>query len=283
LVYSPCFTVVNFYFKRRRALANGILFFGGGVGTVLFPYLDKFLIDLYGLQGAILMISAVTLNICVCAALIRQPRDLKKNEFVQNHCKKESFEKHSTSFPVYNCTLSLCHPKRAIFFVSLFRQSSFRIYTLALMCSIFAVYSNFVMIPGHAQVQGMTSADIAVCLSAFGGVMIIARPSVGWLADTGYIEKRNIIGTCVILGGVSSIVLPWIPGYYSMLVYSITLGIFPNSCNLFIPLLLLEIVPLEKLPQAQGLVFLFLSISAGLSEPISGMCLKSKNFKRKSL
>jgi MFS family permease len=274
LVYNPCFTVINFYFKRRRALAMGVVLFGAGVGSVLFPYLYKFLIDLYGLQGAIIIISAVTLNICVCAALIRQPRELKKSEslesHLQTHLEKESFEQHFTStFPVCNCTV--CHPKRPIFFFSLFRLSSFTIYTLAFMCSFFAFFSNFVMIPGHARVQGMNSADIAVFLSVIGGVMIIARPTVGWLADSGYIEKRNIIGTCVILGGVFSIVLPWIPGYYSMLIYSITFGIFPSSCNMFIPLLLLEIVSLKKLLQAQGLVSLCLSLSAVLSEPIPGM------------
>jgi MCP family monocarboxylic acid transporter-like MFS transporter 13/MCP family monocarboxylic acid transporter-like MFS transporter 12 len=276
LVYSPCLTVFNFYFKRRRALAMGILLFGGSVGSVLFPYLYKFLIDLYGLQGAILVISAVILNICVCAALIRQPKELKEDKLLefhlQTHCKKESLEEDSTStFPARSCTVS--HPKRPIFFFSLFRQSSFTIYTFGFMCSFFVVYSNFVLIPGYARVQGMTSADIAVFLSVIGGVMIFARPTVGWLADSDYIEKRNIVGTCVIIGGVFSIVLPWIPGYYSMLIYSITVGIFPNSSTLFIPLLLLEIVPLEKLPQAQGLVFLCLSLSAVLSEPISGMSL----------
>jgi predicted MFS family arabinose efflux permease len=264
----------------------GILLFGGGVGTVLFPYLYKFLIDLYGLQGAILVISAVMLNICVCAALIRQPKELRKKELLELHlqtyCEKEFIEEHSTStFPACICTV--CHPKRPIFFFSFFRQSSFTIYTIGFMCGMFTVYANCVMMPGYARVQGMTSADIAVFLSVIGGVMIFARPVVGWIADSGYIEKRNIVGICVILGGVLSLVLPWIPGYYSMLIYSATLGIFTNSCNLFIPLLLLEVVPLDKLPQAQGLVFLCLSLSAGLSEPIPGTFLKNNNCMRKSM
>jgi nitrate/nitrite transporter NarK len=198
-VHSPCFTVVSFYFRRRRALAMGILLFGGGVGSVLFPYLYNFLIDLYGLQGPIHVISAVMLNICVCAALLRQPRELKKNELLkyhlQSHCEKEFIEEHSTS-TFLACICTVCHPKRPIFFFSFLRQSSFTIYTLALMFSTFVVFSNFVMIPGYARVQGMASADIAVFLSVIGGVMIFARPTVGWLADSSLIQKRNFIGTC---------------------------------------------------------------------------------------
>jgi MFS family permease len=265
---------VNFYFKRRRALALGIVLFGTGVGSVLFPYLYKFLIDLYGLQGAILVISAVTLNICVCAALIRQPKELKTNNLLelqpQTHREKKSFEEHTTS-SFRPCNYTVCHPKRPIFCFPLFRQSSFVIYALAFMCSIFTFLSNFVMIPGHARKQEMTSADVALFLSVAGGVTIFARPAVGWLADSVLIQKRNIIGTCVILGGIFSIVLPWIPGYYSLLVYSVSLGIFPSSFFLFIPLLLLEIVPLERLPQAQGLLYLCLALSAGLSQPVPGM------------
>ncbi|XP_055998590.1 monocarboxylate transporter 12-like isoform X4 [Ostrea edulis] len=215
LVYSPCFTVVNFYFKRRRALAIGIVLFGTGVGSVLFPFLYKMLLDLYGLQGAVIVISALSLNICVCAALIRQPKQLKKNVLLNLHlrenCEMGSSEEHAKStFSPCNCTV--CHSKRPIFCFSLFRQSSFLIYALAFMCSIFAYLSNFVMIPGHARVQGMTSAEVAEFLSVAGGVMILARPTVGWLADSNFIEKRNIIGTCVILGGIFSIVLPWILG-----------------------------------------------------------------------
>jgi hypothetical protein len=76
---------------------------------------------------------------------------------------------------------------------------------LAFMCNMFAVFSNFVMIPGHAQVQGMTSADIALFLSVIEGVMIFARPTVGWLADSGYIEKRNIVGMCYYWRNIFSI------------------------------------------------------------------------------
>lgn len=75
------------------------------------------------------------------------------------------------------------------------------------------------MIPGHARVQGMSSARVAVLLSVNGGVMIFARPVVGLLADSKIIQKRNIIGTFLILGGVSSILLPWFTGYYPLLVF----------------------------------------------------------------
>lgn len=126
------------------------------------------------------------------------------------------------------------------------------------------------MIPGHARVQDIISARVAILLSVNGGVMIFARPIVGLLADSEIIQKRNIIGTFLILGGIFSIVLPWFAGYYPLLIYAITQGLFPGSFFMFIPLLLLEIVPLKDLPQAQGLLNLCLSLPVGISQPLTG-------------
>lgn len=275
LVYSPCFTVVNFYFKKRRALAISILLLGTGIGSVVFPFIYHSLIHCYGLQGAVLVISALSLNICVCAALIRQPQELQKGKIPlskQTSTETNSYELENDIIKPRRscCECSTRRPIREIFHFSLIRKPSFFIYALALMCSIYAYFSIFTMIPGHARVQGMSSARVAVLLSVNGGVMIFARPVVGLLADSKIIQKRNIIGTFLILGGVSSILLPWFTGYYPLLVYSITQGLFPGSFFMFIPLLLLEIVPLENLPQAQGLLNLCLSLPVGISQPLPG-------------
>lgn len=276
MVYSPCFTVVNFYFKKRRALAISIVLLGTGIGSVVFPFIYNSLIACYGLQGAVLVISALSLNICVCAALIRQPQELQKDKQPLSKQTNTETNSHELENDIIQprrscCQCSTCQPIREVFHFSLFRRPSFFIYTLAFMCSIFAYFSIFTMIPGHARVQDMNRACVAVLLSVNGGVMIIARPFVGLLADSGIIQKRNIIGTFLILGGIFSIILPWFTGYYPLLVYSITQGLFPGSFFMFIPLLLLEIVPLKNLPQAQGLLNLCLSLPVGISQPLPGM------------
>nr|XP_022322372.1 monocarboxylate transporter 12-like isoform X2 [Crassostrea virginica] len=277
LVYSPCFTVINFYFERRRALAIGTVLLGTGIGSVVFPFVFQSLIAYYGLRGAVLVISALTLNICVCAALIRQPKELShrktslhqktnsEDESQEMKNKTNHDEKKQTCF---NC--HVCKPKRPLFHFSLLRIPSFLIYSIGFMCSIFAYFSNFVLIPGHARVQGMDSEDIAVFLSVVGGMMVLARPAVGILADSNLIHKRNIIGAFVAVGGILSIILPWMPGFFPLIIYSVSVGIFPGSFFMFIPLLLLEITTLDNLPQAQGLMNLCIALPVGISQPAAG-------------
>lgn len=71
LVLGPNLAIVGLYFQRHRALATGISFSGGAVGTFLVGPLVEFLIEEYGLKGAFLILSAFLLHVCVAATLFR--------------------------------------------------------------------------------------------------------------------------------------------------------------------------------------------------------------------
>jgi len=38
LAFSPCSTIISFYFTERRALANGITVSASGVGALVLPF-----------------------------------------------------------------------------------------------------------------------------------------------------------------------------------------------------------------------------------------------------
>ena len=59
------------YFKNRRAVANGIALSGVGTGTLVFPPIFRFLLDTYGLHGALLVMAGISLHVCVAGALLK--------------------------------------------------------------------------------------------------------------------------------------------------------------------------------------------------------------------
>ncbi|KAK3088166.1 hypothetical protein FSP39_015571 [Pinctada imbricata] len=71
LSFSPSMVFLAHHFKKRRALANGIALSGGGMGSMVLPYLMRFLIDKFSLQGCMLILSAIMAHIIVCGALFR--------------------------------------------------------------------------------------------------------------------------------------------------------------------------------------------------------------------
>ncbi|KAL4219062.1 hypothetical protein ACF0H5_021645 [Mactra antiquata] len=77
LTYTPSLILVTHYFNKRRGLAVGISTAGVGLGMFSFPPLIEALFGNFGYQGAMFLLSALSLETFVCAALFR-PLSLHK-------------------------------------------------------------------------------------------------------------------------------------------------------------------------------------------------------------
>ncbi|XP_044148359.1 monocarboxylate transporter 14 isoform X1 [Bufo gargarizans] len=71
MVYLPAVVMVGQYFQKHRALAQGLGTTGTGFGTFLITVLLKYLCAEFGWRNAMIIQGAVTLNLCVCGALMR--------------------------------------------------------------------------------------------------------------------------------------------------------------------------------------------------------------------
>ncbi|KAL7057047.1 hypothetical protein AAHC03_019321 [Spirometra sp. Aus1] len=71
LAYLASICIVSNYFEMKRALAVGFAVCGSGVGTFLFAPLVSILVKIYSWRGALLVLSGIMLNCCVCGALYR--------------------------------------------------------------------------------------------------------------------------------------------------------------------------------------------------------------------
>ncbi|XP_069583963.1 monocarboxylate transporter 14 [Ranitomeya imitator] len=89
MVYLPAVVMVGQYFQKRRALAQGLSTTGTGFGTFLITVLLKYLCVEFGWRNAMIIQGAVTLNLCVCGALMR-PLDSRGQCTVENQDKKEA-------------------------------------------------------------------------------------------------------------------------------------------------------------------------------------------------
>ncbi|KAF3703987.1 Monocarboxylate transporter 9 [Channa argus] len=70
----PCVLVVTItclYFDKRRGLALGIVTTGTSVGGFLYSTLQSELIELLGLDGCLLIVGALALNVVACAGPMR--------------------------------------------------------------------------------------------------------------------------------------------------------------------------------------------------------------------
>ncbi|KAK5854236.1 hypothetical protein PBY51_015324 [Eleginops maclovinus] len=97
LVYAATLTITCQYFDKRRGLALGIVTTGTSVGAFIYASAQNELIVLYGLDGCLLIIGAVALNLMACAGFMRpliMPRYyLKQKAALERNTEEQLFEK----------------------------------------------------------------------------------------------------------------------------------------------------------------------------------------------
>ncbi|XP_040293263.1 monocarboxylate transporter 9 [Bufo bufo] len=71
LLYTATVTVTCQYFEKRRGLALGIVSTGSSVGMFIYASLQKELISIFRIDGCLLILGALALNILACGILMR--------------------------------------------------------------------------------------------------------------------------------------------------------------------------------------------------------------------
>lgn len=70
-MYLPAIVMVGYYFDKRRALATGMAVCGSGIGSFILAPLSEALLSRYSWKGAMWILSGLSLNGIVFAALFR--------------------------------------------------------------------------------------------------------------------------------------------------------------------------------------------------------------------
>lgn len=92
-MYLPAIVMVGYYFDKRRALATGIAVCGSGIGSFVFAPLSEALLSRYSWKGAMWILSGLSLNGIVFAALFRPLEYTDTNVELVETCNEE-FEIH---------------------------------------------------------------------------------------------------------------------------------------------------------------------------------------------
>lgn len=73
LVFLPSIIIVNEYFYKFRGIANGIICSGSGAGLLALAPLITYFLDAYSLDGTILILAGILLNMCIFSSFYRLP------------------------------------------------------------------------------------------------------------------------------------------------------------------------------------------------------------------
>ncbi|XP_052783372.1 monocarboxylate transporter 13-like isoform X1 [Mya arenaria] len=174
LVYLPAIVSVGHYFKKKRALATGIAVCGSGIGAFGFAPLSEFLIKKYTWKGAMMIMSAIVLNLVPIAALLRPLEDSR------SYSKRMQDSVRNKSSPAKKC----CDfDISSTFNFELLKSPTFLVFGMSSFIDTLGSFIPFIYIPDLLNDKGMTSLQGAMIIAIIGITNTVVRVFVGWLAD----------------------------------------------------------------------------------------------------
>ncbi|XP_035694193.1 monocarboxylate transporter 13-like [Branchiostoma floridae] len=267
LMYSPSLAMVGKYFDKRHATANGIAISGTGVSMFVLSPLFQFLIDEYSWNGALLIFAAITLNGCVCGALLRPTHFKGAGEAVEAENENEEV---TVSSKTCKTIIPFCQNVLETFDVTLLKSRSFLVYSLSLFGLTLGNAMIFVHLVAHAQALGVEKTQAAFLPSILGIVEAVARPINGWLSDRLPVRKLYFYMVGCVGLGICNIAIPHSQTYAALVACMVFYGI---SSGIFYPLiavLVRKYSGVSRISGGLGWAFVFQGAAYLLGQPIAG-------------
>ncbi|XP_067879619.1 monocarboxylate transporter 13-like [Heterodontus francisci] len=259
LVFTPTVVMISRYFKRRRALATGLAFTGVGVASFILSPLFQLLIDEYGWRGALQILSALMLNLCVSAALLR-PITLREDFLIPSRGHPDDGMKNNEFWGKVTSAFDL----------TLFLHRGFMVYTFAITLMTTGYFVPYVHLVAHGKNLGLSDYKAVFLLSVTAISDTVARLFSGWVADLRLIRTIHMLFVCGVLTGVSLLLIPLGKTYFSLVGLSLFYGFCAGALSPLIFANLPDIVGIGRILNATGLFLMIMSIGSLLGPPLSG-------------
>ncbi|XP_029032211.2 uncharacterized protein LOC114871012 [Osmia bicornis bicornis] len=123
----------------------------------------------------------------------------------------------------------------------------------------------------HLTRNSYTESDAANLLSIIGITNTIGMIGLGWAGDQPWMNVSKTYTWCLVACGIATVLMSILTPYYNwLMVTSAAFGLFFASSFSFTPVILVELIPLERFTTAYGLSLLCQGIGNLLGPPLAG-------------
>lgn len=153
---------------------------------------------------------------------------------------------------------------------SLLRNPVFCIYGCSCFLCMTGFFVPFTYLPDMAITFSMSRDQAAFLVSIIGIANTIARVACGWVSDRSWADCLMINNCALVIGGVTTMLSPFCITYPLLGAYSFVFGSCIAAFVSLRSIIMVELMGLEKLTSAFGLVTLCQGLSSFIGAPIAG-------------
>jgi len=154
--------------------------------------------------------------------------------------------------------------------VSLFKDPIFMMYATSNFLTSIGFNVPYVFTVDRAEAWGIDGDQAAFLLSVIGISNTVARLLLGWLSDRAWINRLYLYNSCLVICGISMGASVFCTDYNTQAVYCAIFGVTSGAYVGLTSVVLVDLLGLDKLTNAFGLLLLFQGIASVIGPPIIG-------------
>lgn len=282
---NPALTMIGKYFYKKRPLANGLAMAGSPVFLSTLAPLNQAFFGIFGWRGSFLILGGLLLNCCVAGSLMRPigPKPIKTENVRSKESHQEAGKSDSKNVGDANTDLIGGNRKKEklstfqkinqFLDLTLFTHRGFLLYLSGNMLMFFGLFTPLVFLSNYGKSKHYSSEKSAFLLSILAFVDMVARPSMGLLANTKWVRPRiqYFFAASFIANGACHLVAPLSSNsYVGFCVYAGFFGFAFGWLSSVLFETLMDLVGPQRFSSAVGLVTIVECCPVLLGPPLLG-------------
>jgi len=154
--------------------------------------------------------------------------------------------------------------------VDLLRDPKFLLICTSNLFGFLGFYVPFVYLPTLAQKQEISPEQGALLLSVIGISNTLGRIVTGWISDFAWVDSLFVVNCSLVLSASCVFLFPFVATYEMLLVVGALFGLSIAAYISLTSIILVDLLGLERLTSAFGLLTMFRGAASIVGPPLAG-------------
>ncbi|XP_021932288.1 monocarboxylate transporter 12 isoform X3 [Zootermopsis nevadensis] len=153
---------------------------------------------------------------------------------------------------------------------SLLKDPIFILFTISNFCTSVGFNIPYVYLVAQAEERGISTDKASLLLAVIGIANLIGRIILGYVSDKPWINRLMVYNVCLTICGVATAFSALCYEFYSFVIYASIYGFTIGAYVGLTSVILVDLLGLDRLTNAFGLLLLFQGIASFLGPPVAG-------------
>jgi len=153
---------------------------------------------------------------------------------------------------------------------SLMKDPVFLFLGVSNIISMLGFYVPYVYIIDAAMERNIESDAASFLLSIIGITNTVGRIIAGWLSDFPFVDSLFVTNVCIAVSGLALFIVPFCYDYASFCVAASIFGFFSSAFIALTSIVLVDLLGIQQLTNAFGLLCLLRGVAAIVGPPLAG-------------